>query len=42
MPRQGKKAPWQVLNDYVADRPALRKASFNDGILRFSKANATS
>jgi cyclohexanone monooxygenase len=37
MPRQGNKAPWQVLNDYVADRPVLRKASFNDGILKFTK-----
>lgn len=36
LPRQGSKPPWQVTNDYLADRPALTKAPIADGILEFS------
>lgn len=36
LPRQGSKPPWQVTNDYLADRPMLAKAPIVDGILEFS------
>jgi monooxygenase len=35
LPRQGSKAPWRVLNNYLVDRVQLRKSSFEDGFLRF-------
>jgi monooxygenase len=35
LPRQGSKAPWLVMNNYLADRVHLRKSQFEDGILRF-------
>ncbi|MDE2421612.1 MAG: NAD(P)/FAD-dependent oxidoreductase [Gammaproteobacteria bacterium] len=35
LPRQGSKAPWLVMNNYLADRVHLRKSSFEDGYLRF-------
>jgi monooxygenase len=37
LPRQGSKAPWRMLNNYLVDRGNLRKSSFNDGFLRFEK-----
>ena len=37
MPKQGKHAPWKVTNNYLADRKELKNASFNDGVLQFSK-----
>ncbi|NHB56630.1 NAD(P)/FAD-dependent oxidoreductase [Acinetobacter sp. 194] len=37
MPKQGKSGPWKVTNNYLADRKALKNASFNDSILKFSK-----
>ncbi len=37
IPKQGKHAPWQVTNNYLADRKALKQASFEDGILQFTK-----
>lgn len=35
IPKQGKHAPWQVTNNYLADRKALKKARFEDGVLQF-------
>jgi cation diffusion facilitator CzcD-associated flavoprotein CzcO len=35
LPRQGNKAPWQNLNDYLRDLPALRYGNLNDGHLQF-------
>lgn len=35
LPRQGKKAPWQNLNNYLRDLPALRHGSLKDNVLRF-------
>lgn len=35
LPRQGRKAPWQNLNNYLHDLPALRYGSLQDNVLRF-------
>lgn len=35
LPKQGKTAPWYVSNHYLADRKALKKATFDDDILKF-------
>ncbi|MFZ5530275.1 MAG: flavin-containing monooxygenase [Pseudomonadota bacterium] len=35
LPRQGSRAPWQNLNDYLRDLPALRYGPLSDGALRF-------
>ncbi|TXJ02920.1 MAG: NAD(P)/FAD-dependent oxidoreductase [Acinetobacter sp.] len=35
MPKQGKHAPWNVSNNYLADRKNLKEAKFNDGVLQF-------
>ncbi|MEC7118549.1 MAG: NAD(P)/FAD-dependent oxidoreductase [Pseudomonadota bacterium] len=40
LPKQGKKAPWKVLNDYSADRVNLPKAGFNDEFLHFEGKKA--
>lgn len=37
MPKQGRHAPWNVTNNYLADRKAFKKARFDDGILQFEK-----
>ena len=37
MPKQGKKAPWKITNNYLADRKELKDASFNDVVLQFHK-----
>ena len=37
MPRQGTRAPWAVLNNYIRDAPTLKRARFDDGILQFSR-----
>ena len=37
MPKQGKHAPWRVSNHYLADRKALKKAKFDDPILKFKR-----
>jgi cyclohexanone monooxygenase len=42
MPKQGKHAPWNVSNNYLADRKILENASFEDGILKFKSKTATS
>ncbi|MDT0496409.1 NAD(P)/FAD-dependent oxidoreductase [Algiphilus sp. W345] len=35
LPRQGTKQPWQNLQNYLLDVPALRFGSLDDGVLRF-------
>ena len=37
MPRQGTRAPWIVLNNYVRDAQTLKRARFDDGLLEFSR-----
>jgi monooxygenase len=37
LPRQGKKAPWQILNNYLADRVMLQKDKIEDAILKFGR-----
>jgi len=37
LPKQGKRAPWQVTNNYLEDRKSLKNAKFEDGILHFHK-----
>lgn len=36
LPRQGSKAPWKVLNNYVVDKVVLRESPFDDGVLSFN------
>lgn len=36
LPRQGSKAPWAVLHDYLRDLPALRFGGLQDDVLEFS------
>ncbi|MGW5520141.1 flavin-containing monooxygenase [Nocardia africana] len=40
MPRQGRRGPWKVINNYYRDRALLRKADLEDGILRFGTRSA--
>ena len=37
MPKQGKHAPWNITNNYLADRKILKNARFDDGVLKFEK-----
>lgn len=37
MPKQGKHAPWNITNNYLADRKELKQAKFNDPVLKFEK-----
>jgi len=37
MPRQGTRAPWIVLNNYIRDAQTLKRARFDDGLLHFSR-----
>lgn len=37
MPKQGATSPWKMTNNYLADRKALKHASFEDGILTFRR-----
>ncbi len=39
LPRQGSKDPWQNLNDYLHDLPALRYGKMDDGYLKFETTN---
>ncbi|MDK1684390.1 flavin-containing monooxygenase [Acinetobacter terrestris] len=39
MPKQGKHAPWNVTNNYLADRKTLKNAGFEDSVLKFQKRN---
>ncbi|MBD3650318.1 MAG: FAD-containing monooxygenase EthA, partial [Alcanivorax sp.] len=38
LPRQGDKAPWKVLSNYLYDLPRLRYGRLNDDALEFVKA----
>jgi hypothetical protein len=40
LPRQGKRAPWLVLNDYLRDAPMMRRGRIDDGVLQFSRTSA--
>ena len=40
LPRQGDRAPWQVLNDYRLDAQLLRDGPIEDGILQFEAFQA--
>jgi hypothetical protein len=40
LPRQGKRAPWRVLNDYLRDAPMMRRGRIDDGVLQFSRTPA--
>ncbi|MEQ9107677.1 MAG: NAD(P)/FAD-dependent oxidoreductase [Limnobacter sp.] len=37
LPKQGPAAPWTVVNNYLADRPVLKKGKLEDGVLEFAK-----
>ncbi|MBA3979578.1 MAG: FAD-containing monooxygenase EthA [Alcanivorax sp.] len=39
LPRQGAKIPWQNLDDYLRDLPALRYGSLDDGHLKYDGKN---
>ena len=39
LPRQGSKVPWQNLDDYLRDLPALRYGNLEDGYLNFEGKN---
>ncbi|MES3040689.1 MAG: NAD(P)/FAD-dependent oxidoreductase [Pseudomonadota bacterium] len=39
LPRQGSKVPWQNLDDYLKDFPALRYGNLEDGYLSFEGKN---
>lgn len=36
LPKQGKFAPWQVTNNYLADKKVYKHAKFEDGVLKFT------
>jgi cation diffusion facilitator CzcD-associated flavoprotein CzcO len=40
LPRQGKRPPWRVLNDYLRDAPMMRRGRIDDGVLKFSRTRA--
>ncbi|HEX4842077.1 MAG TPA: NAD(P)/FAD-dependent oxidoreductase [Limnobacter sp.] len=40
LPKQGPVAPWTIENNYLADRPVLKKGKIEDGVLEFSKADS--
>ncbi|MFE3320314.1 flavin-containing monooxygenase [Nocardia sp. NPDC059195] len=40
MPRQGRRAPWKVVNNYYRDRVSLGKDELLDGVLRFDTITA--
>jgi cation diffusion facilitator CzcD-associated flavoprotein CzcO len=39
MPRQGKRAPWRMANDYFKDAPLLRRGAIDDSALLFSSTS---
>ena len=41
MPRQGRRMPWQIRNDYLRDAPMLRRGAIEDPVLRFSVTRST-
>ena len=40
MPRQGKRMPWRIRNDYFRDAPVLRRGAIEDPVLHFSATRA--
>jgi hypothetical protein len=36
MPRQGRRAPWRIRNDYLRDAPVLRRGRVADPALQFT------
>ncbi|NML42164.1 NAD(P)/FAD-dependent oxidoreductase [Ramlibacter sp. G-1-2-2] len=38
LPRQGERAPWRVMQNYLQERIALRWSRLDDGALRFARA----
>ena len=41
MPRQGRRLPWRIRNDYFRDAPVLRRGAIEDPVLRFSITQPT-
>jgi cation diffusion facilitator CzcD-associated flavoprotein CzcO len=41
-PKQGSRAPWRLRQNYLRDAVTLRRARFDDGVLRFGKAGSAS
>ncbi len=37
LPRQGRDAPWKLMNDYLRDIPTLRYGRIEDGVLEFRR-----
>ncbi|PTU31587.1 flavin-containing monooxygenase [Stenotrophobium rhamnosiphilum] len=35
LPRQGKRAPWRVVQNYLQEIPTMRRSPINDGVLEF-------
>jgi len=35
LPRQGKRAPWRVVQNYLQEIPLMRRSPINDGVLEF-------
>jgi cation diffusion facilitator CzcD-associated flavoprotein CzcO len=42
MPRQGKRAPWRIVNDYFKDAPLLLRGAIKDDVLLFGNEEITS
>ncbi len=42
LPRQGRDAPWKLMNDYVRDVPTLRYGRIEDGVLEFRRPRTSS
>ena len=40
MPRQGKRAPWRIFNDYFKDAPLLRRGAIDDSALLFGNESS--
>jgi hypothetical protein len=40
LPRQGRRPPWRVVNNYLRDAPMMRRGQIDDGNLEFSREAA--
>jgi cation diffusion facilitator CzcD-associated flavoprotein CzcO len=40
LPRQGKRSPWRVVNNYLRDAPLMRRGRIDDGNLEFARTPA--